>query len=97
MLVVGTATGNSDGTYTATGITKRYLDNKWTSINAQMAAREPPITLSVEQKVALNASFIPDAIASAQALYDTLTIDAEVDAGTFNVSTVAVTGTGTIA
>ena len=77
-LVVGTATGNSDGTYTATGITKRYLDNKWVSINAQMAARNPPITLTEAQKVALNASFIPDAIAAAQALYDTLTIDAVV-------------------
>jgi len=77
-LVVGTATGNPDGTYTATGITKRILDAKWASTNAQMAARVPPITLTAAQMVALNASFIPDALNLAQAIHDTLTIDAVV-------------------
>jgi len=96
-LVAGTITTNPDGTYSGTGLAIVLMTARWAAYTTQFAAYDPPLVPTLAQKVAINAQLSSECAELAMALVTYLTANAEIDPGTFNISTVAVTGTGTLA
>ena len=96
MLVAGTITTNADGTYAGTGLAIALMTARWNAYTTEFAARAPPFTPTTAQKVALNAQLAPECTELAGALVTYLTANAVIEPGTFNISSAAVTGTGTL-
>ena len=95
-LVAGTITTNTDGTYSGTGLAIALMTARWAAYTTEFAARIPPLVLTDLQKVAINAQLAPECIELAGALVTYFTTNAEIEPGTFEVSSTPVTGTGAL-